>query len=101
MTTQTRYLLNEFDLPRYWYNINADMPVAPAPVLHPQTMEPVTPDFLVLFPMDLILQEISTERFIEIPEEVRERYISSTAQPPCCAPLYTGKSPGYHCSHLL
>ncbi len=75
MTTQTRYLLNEFDLPRFWYNVNADMPVAPAPVLHPQSMEPVTPDFLsVLFPMDLILQEVSTERFIEIPEEVREIY---------------------------
>jgi tryptophan synthase beta chain len=51
------------------------MPVEPAPVLHPQTMEPVTPDFLsVLFPMDLILQEISTERYIEIPEEVRQIY---------------------------
>ena len=75
MTTQTRYLLNESDLPRFWYNVNADMPVAPAPVLQPKTMEPVTPDFLsVLFPMDLILQEISTERFIEIPEEVREIY---------------------------
>jgi tryptophan synthase beta chain len=75
MTTQTRYLLNESDLPRFWYNVNADMPVPPAPVLHPGTMEPVTPDFLsVLFPMDLILQEISTERFIEIPEEVREIY---------------------------
>jgi len=75
MTTQTRYLLNESDLPRFWYNVNADMPVAPAPVLHPQSMEPVTPDFLsVLFPMDLILQEVSTERFIEIPEEVREIY---------------------------
>ncbi|HET9588546.1 MAG TPA: TrpB-like pyridoxal phosphate-dependent enzyme, partial [Anaerolineales bacterium] len=49
--------------------------VPPAPVLHPGTMEPVTPDFLsVLFPMDLILQEISTERYIEIPEEVREIY---------------------------
>ena len=75
MSTQTRFLLNESDLPKFWYNINADMPVAPAPVLHPQTMEPVTPDFLaVLFPMDLILQEISTERYIEIPEEVREIY---------------------------
>jgi len=75
MATQTRYLLNESDLPRYWYNVNADMPVPPAPVLNPMTMEPVTPDFLsVLFPMDLILQEVSTERFIEIPEEVREIY---------------------------
>ena len=75
MTTQTRYLLNESDLPRYWYNVNADMPLAPAPVFNPMTLEPVTPDFLsVLFPMDLILQEISTERYIEIPEEVREIY---------------------------
>lgn len=73
--TQTRFLLAESDLPRYWYNINADMPVSPAPVLHPQTMEPVTPDFLaVLFPMELILQEVSTERYIEIPAEVREIY---------------------------
>jgi tryptophan synthase beta chain len=75
MSEQTRFLLNETDLPRFWYNVNADMPVAPAPVLHPQTLEPVTPDFLsVLFPMELILQEISTERYIEIPEEVREIY---------------------------
>jgi tryptophan synthase beta chain len=75
MTDQTRFLLNESDLPKYWYNINADNPVQPTPVLHPGTLEPVTPDFLsVLFPMDLILQEISTERFIEIPEEVREIY---------------------------
>ena len=75
MTDQTRFLLNESDLPKFWYNINADNPVPPAPVLHPGTLEPVTPDFLsVLFPMDLILQEISTERYIEIPEEVREVY---------------------------
>jgi tryptophan synthase beta chain len=75
MTDQTRFLLNESDLPKFWYNINADNPVPPTPVLHPGTLEPVTPDFLsVLFPMDLILQEISTERYIEIPEEVREIY---------------------------
>jgi tryptophan synthase beta chain len=67
--------LNESDLPKSWYNINADSPVPPTPVLHPGTLEPVTPDFLsVLFPMDLIMQEISTERYIEIPEEVREIY---------------------------
>jgi tryptophan synthase beta chain len=75
MTDKTRFLLNESDLPKFWYNINADNPVPPTPVLHPGTLEPVTPDFLsVLFPMDVILQEISTERFIEIPEEVREVY---------------------------
>lgn len=75
MSDQSRFLLNEADLPRFWYNLNADLPVAPAPVLNPMTLEPVTPDFLsVLFPMNLILQEVSTERYIEIPEEVREIY---------------------------
>lgn len=75
MNHETRFLLKETDIPKFWYNINADNPVAPAPVLNPQTMEPVTPDFLsVLFPMELILQEVSSERYIEIPEEVREIY---------------------------
>ncbi|MGD9093229.1 MAG: TrpB-like pyridoxal phosphate-dependent enzyme, partial [Anaerolineales bacterium] len=62
-------------LPKFWYNINADMPVPPTPVLHPHTKEPVTPEFLsVLFPMEIIMQEVSSERYIEIPEEVREVY---------------------------
>jgi tryptophan synthase beta chain len=75
MSEQTSFQLNESDLPKEWYNINADMPVPPTPVLNPQTLEPVTPDFLsVLFPMDLIMQEVSTERYIQIPEEVREIY---------------------------
>jgi tryptophan synthase beta chain len=75
MSDQTRFMLNETDLPKAWYNINADSPVPPAPVLHPGTKEPVTPEFLsVLFPMELIMQEVSTERFIQIPEEVREIY---------------------------
>ncbi|NMC47140.1 MAG: TrpB-like pyridoxal phosphate-dependent enzyme [Chloroflexi bacterium] len=75
MSEQTRFILNESDLPRQWYNILADSPVAPAAVLHPQTLQPVTPEFLsVLFPMELIQQEISSERYIDIPEEVREIY---------------------------
>src|SRR5512137_1745668 len=75
MSQQTRINLSQNDLPKFWYNINADSPVAPAPVLHPGTKEPVTPDFLsVLFPMELILQEISTERYIQIPDEVRDAY---------------------------
>ena len=75
MTDQTKYFLNESDMPTNWYNINADMPVPPAPVLNPQTMEPVTPEFLnVLFPMGLIMQEVSTDRYIPIPEEVRDIY---------------------------
>lgn len=75
MSNKTRYLLDENKLPKYYYNINADMPVSSEPVLHPQTKEPVTPEFLsVLFPMELIRQEVSTERYIEIPEEVRDVY---------------------------
>jgi tryptophan synthase beta chain len=75
MSEQTKFLLDESKLPKAWYNINADMPVPPEPVLHPQTLEPVTPDFLsVLFPMPLIMQEVSTEQYIEIPEPVREVY---------------------------
>ncbi len=72
---QYKYLLNENDLPRQWYNINADLPMELPPVLNPQTKEPVTPEFLnVLFPMSLIEQEMSKERYIDIPEEVREIY---------------------------
>lgn len=75
MMELTRFLLNESDIPKFWYNINADSPIPQAPVFNPQTLEPATPDFLsVLFPMDLIMQEVSTERFIEIPAEVREIY---------------------------
>lgn len=75
MSAQTHFNLNQSDLPRQWYNIAADSPVAPTPVLHPGTLEPVTPDFLsVLFPMELIMQEISTDAYIDIPEEVREIY---------------------------
>ena len=75
MSDQYKFMLDESHLPKAWYNINADLPVPPQPILHPGTLEPVTPDFLsVLFPMELILQEISTERYIQIPEEVREIY---------------------------
>ncbi len=74
-SSRTRFDLTENDLPKFWYNIMADSPSAPPPVLHPQTMEPVTPDFLsVLFPMEIIMQEVSTERYIQIPDEVRDIY---------------------------
>jgi tryptophan synthase beta chain len=75
MSEQIRYTLSETDIPKYWYNINADSPIPPTPVLNPQTLEPITPDFLsVLFPMELIMQEISTDKYIQIPDEVREVY---------------------------
>ncbi len=75
MTEQTKYLLPENELPEAWYNINADMPVSPGPILHPGTKEPVTPEFLsALFPMRFIQEAVSSERWIEIPESVREIY---------------------------
>jgi tryptophan synthase beta chain len=75
MEEQTKYLLNESDIPHFWYNINGDSPVAPEPVFNPATKQPITPnDLSVLFPMGLIEQEVSTERFIPIPDEVREAY---------------------------
>jgi tryptophan synthase beta chain len=75
MTEQIKYLLDETRIPKSWYNINADLPVPPAPIINPQTMEPATPEFInVLAPMGLISQEVSTDRWIEIPEPVREVY---------------------------
>lgn len=70
---QFKYVLDEKDIPTSWYNILADLPEPlPAP-LHPGTGKPLGPDDLApLFPMELIKQEMSTERFIEIPEEVRD-----------------------------
>lgn len=70
---QTKILLPEDRIPRQWYNIIPDMPGALAPVVHPGTLQPVTPDDLLpLFPMGLIEQEVSGERWIDIPDEVRE-----------------------------
>ena len=75
MSDSVKYLLDEEHLPKSWYNLAADLPEPPAPVLHPGTGQPVGPDDLApLFPMALIGQEVSTEREIEIPEPVREIY---------------------------
>jgi len=75
MTDSIKYLLSENDLPKSWYNIMADLPSPPPPVLHPGTGNPIGPDDLApLFPMSLILQEVSQERHIDIPEPVREVY---------------------------
>ncbi len=71
----TKYLLSEEQLPTVWYNLAADLPTPPPAPLHPATLQPAGPDDLApLFPMGLIMQEVSSERFIEIPEEVREIY---------------------------
>lgn len=69
-------LLNEKDMPRQWYNIQADMPKPVPPPLNPATGQPITPDMLApVFPMNLIEQEVSTERWINIPDEVLEKYL--------------------------
>jgi tryptophan synthase beta chain len=70
---QTKFLLPENQIPTHWYNVIADLPAPPAPVLHPVTLKPVTPpDLLPLFPGALLEQEMSPERWIKIPDEVRE-----------------------------
>lgn len=71
----TRITLTEKEMPTSWYNILPDLPEPLPPVLHPGTGQPISPDDLApLFPMALIMQEFSTERYIEIPEEVQEIY---------------------------
>ncbi|HXS65708.1 MAG TPA: TrpB-like pyridoxal phosphate-dependent enzyme [Streptosporangiaceae bacterium] len=75
MTNQVKYVLQESEMPREWYNIIPDLPSPPPPPLHPGTREPVGPDALApLFPMALILQEVSGDRHIAIPEPVLDVY---------------------------
>ncbi len=75
MSDTVKYLLGEADIPTHWYNVMADLPVPLAPPLHPGTGQPIGPDDLApLFPMALIGQEVSAERDIEIPDEVRDIY---------------------------
>src|SRR3954469_11124826 len=72
---QHKFQLDESEMPTRWYNVLHDLPTPPPPVLHPGTGQPVGPDDLApLFPMDLILQEVSTEQYIDIPEEVLDVY---------------------------
>jgi len=74
-----KYVLAEQDIPRQWYNIMADMPTPMEPPLHPGTGQPCGPDDLApIFPMNLIEQEVSTQRWIDIPEEVRQAGIEFT-----------------------
>jgi tryptophan synthase beta chain len=75
MSDTVKYLLSEADIPTHWYNVMADLPVPMAPPLHPGTGQPIGPDDLApLFPMALIMQEVSAEREIEIPDQVRDIY---------------------------
>ena len=75
MSATVKYLLDETRIPKDWYNIVADLPRPPDPALHPGTLQPIGPDDLApMFPTELILQEVTTEREIAIPEPVREIY---------------------------
>ena len=75
MQKTKKILLAEKEIPEQWYNIQADMPNPLQPPLHPGTKQPIGPqDLAPLFPMELIKQEVSKERWIDIPEEVREVY---------------------------
>ncbi|MEU0514996.1 TrpB-like pyridoxal phosphate-dependent enzyme [Amycolatopsis sp. NPDC006125] len=75
MTGRTKYLLDESDLPTTWYNVIPDLPEPPPPPLHPGTREPVGPDDLApLFPQAIIGQEVTQDRFVDIPGEVLDVY---------------------------
>src|SRR5215467_15556096 len=75
MGEPTKITLSEAEIPRQWYNLIADLPSPPPPVLHPGTLQPVGPDDLApLFPMALILQEVTTDRYVDIPDEVLDVY---------------------------
>src|SRR5690606_28273088 len=70
-----KFILSENEIPTHWYNVVADMKEKPRPPLHPGTGEPIGPEMLEpLFPLDLIKQEVSQEKWIPIPEEVRDVY---------------------------
>jgi len=79
-----KILLDEKELPRQWYNIQADMPSLPKPPLNPVTKQPVGPaDLSAIFPMELIKQEVTTKRWVDIPEvkgikKTDESYIKQT-----------------------
>ncbi len=75
MTKTRKIFLNESEMPQHWYNIVADMPNKPLPPLHPGTKQPIGPeDLAAIFPMGLIKQEVATEKFIEIPDQVFDIY---------------------------
>ena len=75
MAKQTKILLDEAEMPTRWYNIVPDLPSPPAPPLHPATREPIGPDDLAhLFPMALIMQEVTSDSYVDIPDEVQDVY---------------------------
>jgi tryptophan synthase beta chain len=82
MKKKVKILLSEKEMPKHWYNVMADMPNKPMPPLHPATKQPVGPaDLSAVFPMELIKQEVATERYIEIPDEVLDLYSTYRSTP--------------------
>jgi len=82
MEKHKKIILSEKEMPKQWYNILADMPNKPLPPLHPATRQPVGPeDLAAVFPMELIKQEVSMERYIDIPEEVLDLYYTYRPSP--------------------
>ncbi|HOS58962.1 MAG TPA: pyridoxal-phosphate dependent enzyme, partial [Syntrophorhabdaceae bacterium] len=83
---EKKILLNERDIPRAWYNIQADLQTPLPPPLNPETGEPITPDMLSqIFPMNIIEQEASVERWIDIPDEIIEKLLIWRPTPLCRA----------------
>ena len=75
MTDQKKFYLSENDIPKQWYNVQADIPKPLDPALHPGTGDPAGPDdFAPLFPMELIMQEVSQDRWIDIPQPIIDMY---------------------------
>ena len=100
MADTVKIVLDEEKIAREWYNIVADLPRPPAPVLHPGTLQPVGPqDLEPLFPMALIQQEVASERTIEIPGPIRDVYRQWRPSPlyrarptRCCIPAPCSRS---------
>src|SRR5574342_141311 len=75
MSDTVKYVLDEKQMPRVWYNLAADLPKPLPPVLHPGTKQPIGPaDLAPLFPMELILQEETVERYLDIPQPISDVY---------------------------
>ena len=73
---ETKVVLSDHEIPRQWYNIQADLPTPLPPPLHPGTGQPVGPEDLApIFPMNIIAQDVSQERWIDIPDEVLGKYL--------------------------
>ena len=94
-SSPTQYPLDASKMPRFWYNIAADLPSPPPPVLHPGTQQPIGPaDLAPLFPMALIEQEMSAQREVPIPDEVRNALAMWRPTPRAPKPAWHSRAAG-------